>query len=312
LFRLQPNTWIVSTTGKPNHNRSAIGFIFCIAGLLIAFFLPWVAWKDSFISGYHMPSGRFFHVAETKFNLGNPVPQLNFTFYVFWLIPVLAAASAWLAWQNKKTTWTAFIAGALTLSLVTVFYLFTKTLTDLSAGNHVFSMLKIPAYLSFVFAAGLILTAMPAVSWYKKAGWLLAGPLFAFLGFMIIEKKVWSETHADTDKLKADYTVTAAALIRDFAANDTAANNKYREKILVVDGAVSRVEMQADSTVNIKFVDTSKHFINISLDKKDYEKTKSLKPGDLVSVKGSCSGSSYSMILDSTSIDFKRSTLNKK
>ena len=153
---------------------------------------------------------------------------------------------------------------------------------------------------------------MPVVSWYKKAGWLLAGPLFAFLGFMIIEKKVWGETHAETDKVKADYSVQASALIREFAANDTAANKKYREKILLVDGVVSQMEMQADSTVNIKFVDTSKHFINISLDKKDYEKTKGLKPGDLVSVKGSCSGSSYSMILDSTSIDFKRSTLNKK
>ncbi len=300
--------------GNTNHKGSGGNWLhlFCAAALLIAFFLPWVAWKDSLISGYDMPSGKFFRVAETKFNLGNPFPQLNFSFYVFWLIPVLAAATALLAWQNKRTTWTAFIAGALTLSLVTVFYLFTKTLIVMGVGNHVFSMLKIPAYLSAVFAAGLILTALPAVHWYKKACWLLAGPLFAFLGFMIIEKKVWDETHVDTYKVKADYTVTASALIREFAANDTAANSKYREKILLVDGALAQVEIQADSTVNIKFVDTSKHFINISLDKKDYEQTKSLKPGDLVSVKGSCSGSSYSMILDSTSIDFKRSTLNKK
>jgi len=300
--------------GNIFNNRAAGKWfhLICVAGLMITFFLPWVAWKDSLISGFHMPSGKFFHVSETKFNLGNPFPQLNFSFYVFWLIPVLTALTVVLTWQNKKTTWPAFIAGALSLSLVTVFFLFTKTLTDLGVGNNVFSMLKIPAYLSFVFAAGLILTAIPAVSWYKKAGWLLAGPLFAFLGFMIIEKKVWSETHADTENVKADYSVQASALIREFAANDTAANSKYREKILLVDGAVARVEIQADSTVNIKFVDTSKHFINISLDKKDYRQAKNLRPGELVSVKGSCSGSSYSMILDSTSIDFKRTTLNNK
>lgn len=82
--------------------------------------------------------------------------------------------------------------------------------------------------------------------------------------------------------------------------------------MLVISGMVSQAEVQADSTVNIKFTDTTNHFINISLDKSEYENTKNIKPGDMISVKGSCSGSSYSMILDSTSINFKRSTLNSK
>ena len=183
-----------------------------------------------------MPSGRFFHVAETKFGPWQSVSTAEFYFLYVLADPCACRCQLLcLLCETKRLHGPAFIAGALTLSLVTVFYLFTKTLIDLGVGNNVFSMLKIPAYLSFVFAAGLILTAMPAISWYKKAGWLLAGPLFAFLGFMIIEKKVWGETHSDTDKLKADYTVTASALIREFAANDTAANNKYREKILVVE-----------------------------------------------------------------------------
>lgn len=258
-----------------------------------------------------MPAGRFFHIAEKQFHLGNPFPQLNFTFYVYWLVPALAVITILLAWQNKKTPWIAFIAGALSLSLVTVFYLFTKLLIDLGVGENVFRMLRLPAYLSAVFAIGLILTVKPFAAPLKKTAWVLAGPVFAYLAFMIVEKKVWNETHEATDKAKADYTVHAAELMREFAQNDTAANRKYREKIIAVEGGVSQVEIQADSTVNLKFVDTSKHFINFSLDKTQFENTKNIKPGDWVSVKGSCSGSTYSMILDSTSIDFKRSTLNK-
>lgn len=307
-------TAVLNSMGNSTNNRSVGNWLHLVlaAGLLILFFLPWVTWKDSLISGYHFPAGKFFHVSENKFNLGNPYPQLSFTFFAFWLIPVLALVAAVLGWQRKSTPWPAYIAGALALSLVTVYYLFTKTLITLGVGTNAFQMLKLPAYLSAFFAAGLILTALPAGKWPLRIVFLLAGPVFAFLGFLIIEKKVWGETHVDTDKVKADYAVTATALIREFAANDTAANNKYREKILAIDGIIAQVETQSDSTVNIKFVDTSRYFISLSLDKSDYPVTKDIKPGDMLSVKGSCSGSSYSMILDSTSIDFKRSTINNK
>lgn len=286
--------------------------LICSAGLLIVFFLPWAAWNDSLISGYHLPSGQFFKVSASKFNLANPFPQLNFSFYIFWLIPALALANGFLAFQQKNTFWTSLISAALTLSMVAIYFLFSKTLIDLGVGKSPFSMLQIPAYLAVLFAAGLILTATPAGKWPLRLLFLVAGPVFAFLGFMIIEKKVWGETFADTNTVKADYTISAPELIREFAANDTAANRKYREKIIAVDGKVAQVETLADSTVNIKFTDSSKYFINFSLDKKEYASTQLIKPGDAVSIKGSCSGSSYSMILDSSSIDFKRSTLNKK
>jgi hypothetical protein len=284
--------------------------IFFAAALLIVFFLPWVSWKETEISGYYMPAGKFFHISDTQFGLANPFPQFNFTLYIFWLIPVLAIVTVLLAYRGKRTTWTAFISGALTLSLVTVFYLFTKTLIDLGVGADVFKMLKIPAYLAAVFAIGLILTAIPAISWLKKLAWLVAGPLFAFLGFMLVENYVWNETHADTDTVKTDYTVKATDLIHEFAVNDTAANKKYREKILVVDGVVSQAEHMADSTTNIQFADSTGSYIIFSFDKEQYEKVKNVKTGDSISAKGSCSGSIYSDILGTTSISFKRSTIN--
>lgn len=301
--------------GSTVNNRSLTNWLQLLfsAGLLILFFLPWVAWNDSLISGYHMPSGKFFHVAENKFNLANPFPEINFTFYAFWLIPVFAAVTTILAWQKKNTLWPAFIASIVTLSLVTVFYLFTKTLIDLGVGNNALQMLKIPAYLSAVFAAGLILTALPAGKWPLRIVFLLAGPVFVFLGFMIIEKKVWGETHEDTSTAKADYTINAPELIREFLMNDTLANRKYKEKIIIVNGRVSQAEQLADSTLNIQFADsTTGSYIIFSFEKSQFEKVKNIKINDSISAKGSCSGSIYSEILGNTSISFKRSTLNNK
>lgn len=304
---------LLSMTNGTNTSSSTKWLhLFFAGGLLIVFFLPWVFWKDTAISGYYMPAGKFFQISDTQFGLANPFPQFNFTFYIFWLIPVLAIVTILLAYRQKPTTWTAFIAAALALSLVTVFFLFTKTLIMLGVGTNVFNMLKIPVYLAAIFAIGLVLTATPAINWLKKAGWLVVGPLFAFLGFMLVENYVWNETYADTDTVKADYTVTAPDLIREFAVNDTAANKKYREKILVVDGIVSQAEHMADSTTNIQFADSTGSYIIFSFDKEQYEKVKTVKTGDLISAKGSCSGSIYSDILGTTSISFKRSTINKK
>lgn len=282
-------------------------------GLLVSFFLPWVSWKGHLVSGYDLPGGYFFSLAENKFGLGNPIPQLNFSFVVFWLIPAGALASIVLVAINKKLNIVELITGALSLSLLTVFFLFTQKLIMLGIGRSVFAMLQPAAWLQAVCAIGLIITTRthsPAL--LKKATWIAAGPVLVFISFLWMEKYLMGETFLDTAGVKADYTVTAPELIHEFVANDSAANRKYNEKILIVNGTAAEVEVQTDSTTNIKFIDTTGSYIAFSLDKDQYEKVKNIKPGDAVSLKGSCSGSFYSDILSTTAISFKRSTLNKQ
>jgi tRNA_anti-like len=280
--------------------------------LLVSFFLPWVVWDSSIVTGSSMPMGGFFKTSEEVGGPANPFPELSFSFFMFWLIPVLAALTAGFVLIKRKTIPFVFFAGALSLALVTVFFLFTNTLIDLGIGKNVFAMLKPGAYIHAFSAFGIILTAFPVKNNIYKLIWLIIGPVIAFGAYKMGEKYIMGERFEDTVNVKADYTVNAIDLIREFAANDTAANKKYREKILAVNGIISQVEKKLDSTVNIKFIDTTRHFLNFSLDKKDYLKTKSIKAGDNVSLKGSCSGSDYSLILDSTSISFKRATINKK
>lgn len=278
--------------------------------MLLSFFLPWVAWKDINVAGYQLPAGSFFRTAEANFKLGNPFPHLAFSFYVFWLIPVLAIVAVNLAILNKKKSLPAFIAGALTLSLVTVFYLFTNTLVDLGVGENALGMMQPAAFAAITAAIVFILSAQPVPVWLKKFAWIIIGPVLAFAAYKMGEKKVMGETFTRTSEIKAEYTVNATDLLREFAAGDTAANNKYREKMMVVNGTATKVEQLGDSTTTIQLADSTGSYVVFSFEKDQLEEVKNIKAGDSVSLKGSCSGSIYSEILGITFVSFKRSTIN--
>ena len=280
-------------------------------GLLISFFLPWVKWNETSVAGFDMPARSFFTKSVAEFGPANPFPQLDFTFYIFWLVPALIILSIFLGLTNKKNSLPAFIAGALSLALVTVFYLFTIIVISFGIGSNVYQMLQLPAYVAAVSAFGFILTVPVSRQWIKKASWLFLGPVLAFSAFKFGEKKVMAETHQTTDNVAADYTISSTEMLNEFAKSDSLANAKYREKIIIVNGNASQVEKKSDSTTNIRFDDPGGSYIVFSFEKDQYELVKSINPGDEVSLKGSCSGSIYSEILETTQISFKRSTLNK-
>lgn len=281
--------------------------IICGAGLLISYFLPWVVWGNSKVSGYALATGDFFKASETQLDLANPFPKLSFTFFIFWLIPVLATTIIFLTVTQKKTGLLPFITGALSLSLITLYILFT----DFGTGKNVFGLMTASIWVHLLAAICLVLFSSNGAL-LKKTAWLIVGPVFVFVSFKLTEKYIMNETHKETIDVKADYTIDADDLIKEFISNDTSSNKKYREKVLVVNGNASAIDILADSTSTIKFADNSTgSFAIFSLEKGELEKIKNIKAGDAVSVKGVCSGSIFSEILGTTSISFKRSTLNK-
>lgn len=280
--------------------------------LLISYFLPWVKWQTINVNGYDLAAGNFFQISEAHFKLGNPFPQFAFTFYIFWLIPLLVVLTLAFVWQHKKSAFPAFVAGALALSQITVYYLFTHTLVDLGVGQSAMAMMQPAALITITAAVIFILSALPFGNWLKKFAWIIIGPVMAFASYKLGEKYVMAETFTSTNDIKADFTVNANDLIREFISNDTAANNKYREKIIVVNGKTTQVERLSDSTTTIQFADSTGSYIVFSFEKEQYEQVKEIKTGEEVSLKGSCSGSIHSEILGTTAITFKRATLNKK
>lgn len=143
---------------------------------------------------------------------------------------------------------------------------------------------------------------------YKK--WLIALAVVLIAGGSLVWY-LYTLTYDDTATIKADYTVNALDFIKEFKQDMAAANKKYTEKIIVVNGTVSAIEM-ADTTANIKMIDTtSGAYIIFAFQQQHLNDAKAMKAGEAVSVKGSCSNGAYSNILETEYITFKRCAVNK-
>jgi len=136
-------------------------------------------------------------------------------------------------------------------------------------------------------------------------------------GLIVLVAGAWIYWHVGTEKFydtedrEAAFTVNAGDLIKEFEADNKTANAKYAEKIVAVNGIISATE-SADTTINIKMTDAATgSYIIFAFQDQHLDEAKTLKAGDSVSIKGSCSGGVYSDILGYHSITFKRSALNK-
>jgi preprotein translocase subunit YajC len=148
----------------------------------------------------------------------------------------------------------------------------------------------------------------------KKKPWLKR-ILIGILALVVILAGVYwyvaTDKFSDTKDRKAAYTLNVLDLIHEFQQNGSVANKKYTDKIITVSGTVSEIEA-ADTTLNIKFIDKATgSYAIFAFQQQHAAEAKSVKVGDNVSIKGSCSGSIYSQILEATAITFKRAALNK-
>jgi uncharacterized membrane protein len=148
----------------------------------------------------------------------------------------------------------------------------------------------------------------------KKRPWLKRILLAVLVVVVVLAGVYWyvvTDKFSDTRDRKADYTVNAVEFMNEFVKDQAAANKKYRDKIITVNGTVSEIEA-ADTTMNIKIIDTaSKSFIIFAFQEQHLAEPKTVKVGDPVSIKGSFSAGIFSDILERVKIDFKRSALNK-
>jgi hypothetical protein len=292
---------------EKKNNRILLLFSFLLLG---SFFIPWVSWGRFGITGYDMPAGHFFSISEKQFSLANPFPQTAPLFAIFWAIPLLALLLIILWLFSKKTGFTAGVAGLLALSLATVYVLFTSILIDLGVNRSVWSTLRPGWYATIISAIGVIAAGIPRRN-LLKAALIIAAPAATWAGFHFISGQVEGGTFGSTGNAKTAYTVNGPDLIREFAAADSASNAKYQEKILTVNGRASTTEVVNDSTCNVKIEDTTGSYLIFSFVNETVKEARLIKPGDSISVKGSCSGSIYSDILATEAISFKRCVLNK-
>lgn len=115
------------------------------------------------------------------------------------------------------------------------------------------------------------------------AALILAG---AYAGY-----RLYNKPYADMNKAQADYTLSASDLLDDFTFDEAAANQKYYEKIVQVNGKIVAVEKGDQGRYTLVLYDTMSG-IRCLLNDQASEKldTSAIKPGIRVTIKGNYAG----------------------
>lgn len=103
--------------------------------------------------------------------------------------------------------------------------------------------------------------------------------------------KEYNRTHTDTARLKADYSLAATDLIKEFETNEQASNKKYWDKIIRVEGEVKEVVRDGKGFYSLVLGDTSSmSSVRCSIDSVHSQEAAAVIKGHKIAVKGICSG----------------------
>lgn len=140
---------------------------------------------------------------------------------------------------------------------------------------------------------------------------LLAILLIAAAAAIYIYKE-YNRRHKDTARLKADYSLSATGLIKEFETNEAASNKKYLDKVVRVEGMVKALERDEKGFYSVILGDTSSmSSVRCSIDSVHGPEAAGVKKGNTLAIKGICTGFNADELLGSDVI-LVRSVLDTK
>jgi len=121
----------------------------------------------------------------------------------------------------------------------------------------------------------------------NKKYFLIAGALLLLLLAWSFYK--YNKPHTGTTGISADYTLTAADIFSSFQKDEAAANKKFLGKVVEVKGVIS--DMQSGTGNNSILLEASAEGgVNCSFSTGSGPFPRQLKKGNIVSIKGRCTG----------------------
>jgi hypothetical protein len=124
--------------------------------------------------------------------------------------------------------------------------------------------------------------------------------------------KEYNRTHKDTAKLKPDYTIEATQLVKEFEENEKASGTKYWDKIIRVDGLVKEILKDDKGFYTVVLGDTSSmSSVRCSIDSVHSNEAVEVQKGNVIAIKGICSGFNADEMLGSDVI-LVRSVVDSK
>ena len=113
---------------------------------------------------------------------------------------------------------------------------------------------------------------------------LFAAVIAAGIGFYL-----WNKPHRTAEDEKPFATLSASALLTEFATNETATTEKYRDKVIQISGEL--IKAAADSSGNVQVVlEAGDEMNTVSVTLMNGATVPTETPGTMIDVKGICNG----------------------
>lgn len=124
----------------------------------------------------------------------------------------------------------------------------------------------------------------------RKKQLIIISVVLVLAAVAIYAYREYNRTNKNLATVEADYTMEATALVNEFLTNDTAAYNKYRNKILTVQGMVKAVD-NVDGDCTLVLGDTvESSSVRCLLDSTHAATGATFKRGNRVTIKGAITG----------------------
>jgi tRNA_anti-like len=132
---------------------------------------------------------------------------------------------------------------------------------------------------------------------------ILAGALVVAAGTAFYGWKEYHRGHMSTAQIKPTAVREASQLVKEFEANETNANLQYTDKVVSVTGRVVKMEVN-DTTHNLLLAgESAMAGVLCQFETSRNHPLTKIKTGDLVKVKGVCTGILMDVILTRCTID---------
>ncbi len=134
-----------------------------------------------------------------------------------------------------------------------------------------------------------------------KRFWLILG-VFAILSGYLVWKRTFRPSDTNVASKKTEAVVSANTLIKAYASNEDSTNMLYLNKIVEVTGKVDTI-LEKDGQISVYLKEKSDtEGVMCAFNKTEID-TSSVKVGQIVSVKGICTGYLMDVILTKCSVN---------
>lgn len=127
---------------------------------------------------------------------------------------------------------------------------------------------------------------------FTRKTWYIVAFVFIFLlvvSGIIAAIYMYNLREKDLNKVRPDYAMTAAALLKAFEDDEPDAVAKYANRIIEVTGAVKAVNPGENNSVNVS-LETDSNYMSVICTFRNSGDLPELRAGQVVTVRGECSG----------------------